>query len=342
MKLLLIYFFLSSLASCSFIKRIPEKKNHRPSGVDLAFSEPLDTNAPQIAPNEETIRLGEHGGDIFVHEEKKMDEDLGKKRKKIRFGLSLGPGLYRTINYVSLLRYLEKENLAPGVITGTGFGAIIAAMYASGMTPEVIEWNFYKYFKEKKNTALYTEDWLEEVDTLLLEVFRNKNLRDTKKKMYITLYNEKTKKTHYFDKGNIHSLLLMNLKLGRNETSSRDKNKYSAAFEDEIFNAKLMRRHGVDFAIGADVLGDKFDFLNSNEFLIGVYGKAAGKIAKEKKEFDYFFSIPLREMRLDSVDNRSSYLLKSYEYIKKEAELLKKVIQLKRESNLDLELPTSF
>lgn len=347
MKRLFLCSLLVVLTACANIQQLPPKplpgqqtvttatSANTPAQVDMGLPNEIGINGgstPQLIPNEETVRLGDRGGDIFTRVEDSATIGQGVS-KKLRIGLSFGPGLYRTINYVSLLKFLERQNLNPQVITGTGFGAIVAAMYASGMTPEVIEWNFYRYFKEKRKYRPYESEWLEEVDTLLLDKLKNKNIQDTSKKFYITLYNSKTKKTYYFDKGNIRELLLLNLKLSNSVDTRKAGIQYTTAFENEVFNAGLMRKLGVDFTIGADVLGTKFDFEDSNEYLIGVFGRAAGRIAREKKGFDYFYSIPLQKMSLDSTENGAFYLLKTQEYVEAQSSRLKKLIQQKISSS---------
>lgn len=341
MKRIFLCSFLIVLTACSGIQQLPPKPTpgmqtttaksaNTPAQVDMGLPDEIGINGgstPQLIPNEETVRLGDRGGDVFTPVE---DSTIGQgASRKLRIGLSLGPGLYRTINYVSLLKFLERQNLTPQVITGTGFGAIVAAMYASGMTPEVIEWNFYRYFKEKKKLRPYETEWIEEVDTFLLDKLKNKTIQDSAKKFYITLYNSKTKKTYYFDKGNMRELLLLNLKLSNSVDQRKKGTQYTTAFENEVFNAGLMKRLGVDFAIGADVLGSKFDFEESNEFLIGVYGRTAGRINREKKGFDYFYSIPLQKMSLDSTENGAFYLLKTQEYVEAQSSRLKKLVQQK-------------
>lgn len=348
MKRIFLYSLLVALTACSSIQQLPPKSTsgtlpptshqpnpNAPAQVDLGLPSEIGLNGgstPQLIPNEETVRLGDRGGDVFTPVEDSATIGQGVS-KKLRIGLSLGPGLYRTLNYVSLLKFLERQNLNPQVVTGTGFGAIVAAMYASGMTPEVIEWNFYRYFKEKRKYRPFETEWLEEVDNLLLDKLKNKTIQDTTKKFYITLYNSKTKKTYYFDKGNMRELLLLNLKLSNSVDLRKSGTQYTAAFENEVFNAGLMKRLGVDFTIGADVLGSKFDFEDSNEFLIGVFGRAAGRITREKKGFDYFYSIPLQKMSLDSTENGAFYLLKTQEYVEAQSNRLKKLIQQKISSS---------
>ena len=334
--------------SCSTIKPITKKTEREnrvsrvsPDQVELGLpensvqaQEGSTTITPTVTPPETTVRLGDRGGDAYTEAEETSEDH--PVVKKLRIGLSLGPGLYRTINFVSVLKFLERQNLAPQTLTGTGFGAIVAAMYSNGMTPEVIEWNFYRYFKEKNRHRVYTEEWFDEVDHLLLEKFKHKKIEDSPKKFYITLFDAKTKKTYYFDKGNIHDLLLMNLRLTNGLKAKKQTSRYTAAFENEAFNANLMKRLGIDFTIGADVLGAKFDFEDSNEFLIGVYGRAAGRISREKKQFDYFYSIPLEKMSLDSTENGALFLMETQKYVEAQSNIIKKKIQQKLSSVSEL------
>ena len=155
--------------------------------------------------------------------------------------------------------------------------------------------------------------------------------QDTKKKLILTLYDHKTKKAYYFDKGNIRDLLLLNLKLANDTIESKSGQKYSTAFEKEVFNSRLLRQLGAEFTMAADVLGAKFDFDTPNEFLIGVYGRTAGRIQKERKDFDYSVTLPLSEMNLDSTKDSPLFLQKSYEFMQKQTPLLIKRINDKME-----------
>ncbi len=337
-KLLVLFSILFLVASCSSVKPI-HTNDHKniyglggsPDQVDLTLDANKPTDKPvDVVPPEETVRVGgERGGDVYSNSD---TEAPHAETKKLRIGLSFGPGLYRTINYVSFLKILERQNLSPDIVTGTGFGAIIAAMYASGMTPEVIEWNFYKYFKEKKKNRPYDHDWIAEVDNAFLMKFKNLNVQDMKRKLYLTLYDHKTKKTYYFDKGNIRDLLLLNLRLSNNFTESKSGQKYSTAFEKEVFNARLLRQVGAEFTIAADALGNKFDFDTPNEFLIGVYNRTAGRIQKERKDFDYSATLPLTGMNLDSTKDSPLFLQKSYVFMQKQSPVILKKLQAKIDS----------
>lgn len=331
--LALIIIFITSCSSIRPIGSRDQKSNEttNPDQVDLSL-DPMSSEKPvDVIPQEETVRVGDRGGDLYSTSEQGETTSRGESRK-LRIGLSFGPGIYRTINYVSVLKILERQNLSPDIITGTGLGAIVAAMYAAGMTPEVIEWNFYKYFKEKSKNRPYDSEWLAEIDETFLSKFKSMNIQDTKKKFFITLYDHTTKKTYYFDKGNIRDLLLLNLKLSDNFAISKKRQKYSTAFENEVFNARLLRQLGAEFTIAVDSLASKVDFENANEFLIGVYGRTAGRIQKEKKDFDYSVSLPLATMNLDSTKDGPLFLQRSYEYMQKQTPIIKKKLQARLES----------
>lgn len=325
-----------TMASCSSLKSKQGKSGNtvQHDQVDLGL-EGTDgsSDAPVIAPYEETVRLGDRGGDVYSESENaEVNQVIARK---LKIGLSLGPGLYRAINYVSLLRYLERQSLTPQLLTGTGFGAIVAAMYAHGMTPDMIEWNFYRYFREKGNHRPYEEEWYEDISTLLLDKLKGKQIQNASKKLFLTLYSAKTKKTYYFDKGDTKDLLLKNLQLANNKKASHQ-GTYTAAFQNEVFNPKLMSRLGADFTIGADVLGTKFEFEDSSEFLVGIYGRAAGIISRERKGFDYFISLPLTSNELDSTQNSAASLMKTQEFLEKQNSQIKKVIQQKTSANSSL------
>lgn len=338
-KLLLLFVNALILTSCSSLKTIHSHKSSqsiekiKPDRVDIVLDNAQKVEkAIEVAPLDETVRVGEHGGDLYTVDQSSEDQ---RERKKLRIGLSFGPGIYRTINYVSILKILERQNLSPDIITGTGFGAIVASMYAVGMTPEVIEWNFYKYFKEKRGNKPYDQDWFQEIDNTLLSKLRSFQIQDAKKKLFLTLYDHKTKKTYYFDKGNIRDLLLLNLKLSTDFKESKSGQKYSTAFEKEVYNARLLRQLGAEFTIAVDVLGTKFDFDVPNEFLIGVYGRTAGRIQKEKKDFDYAVTLPLSLMNLDSTKESPLFMQKSFEFMQKQIPVLVKKLNDKIESSIN-------
>lgn len=324
--IILLLLFLTT--SCSSVK--PISSNHSSTSVDLPASVELEIsdktqneNPLTLHPAEETVRLGLKGGDVYVQGEAQGAQKAFDKLKRLKIGLSLGPGLYRTISYVSMFKQFEKAKLVPTVITGTEFGALVAAMYASGMTPESIEWNFYKYFKEKSNRKIFSEDWLEDIDKLLISKIKIKNIEDAKKKLFLTLYSSKTKKTHYFEKGNLRQILLLNFKLLDSDDADFS---YTAAFEKEIFNSNLLKHFGSDTTIAADVLGPKYELVDPSEQLSLIYTKIIALLKKEKKSYDYFIEIPVGQTALDSIKDGPEVLMKSKKFFDTQTIVIKKSI----------------
>ena len=56
------------------------------------------------------------------------------KDARPRIGVALGGGSARGFAHIGALASLERHDLAPDVIAGTSFGAIIGALYASGQS----------------------------------------------------------------------------------------------------------------------------------------------------------------------------------------------------------------
>ena len=56
-----------------------------------------------------------------------------------RIGVALGGGTARGYAHIGALAALERHGLAPSVLAGTSFGALMGALYAASRTPEELE-----------------------------------------------------------------------------------------------------------------------------------------------------------------------------------------------------------
>src|SRR5436189_6192867 len=65
--------------------------------------------------------------------------DAGAQVKRPKIGLALSGGGAKGCAHVGVLRQLEKMHIPVDYIAGTSMGAVIGALYASGMTPDEIE-----------------------------------------------------------------------------------------------------------------------------------------------------------------------------------------------------------
>ena len=60
-------------------------------------------------------------------------------RKRKSFGLALGSGGAKGMLHIGVLRALERESYIPDMIGGSSIGALLGAMYVSGMSPNEIQ-----------------------------------------------------------------------------------------------------------------------------------------------------------------------------------------------------------
>ncbi len=69
-----------------------------------------------------------------------------------RIGLTLGGGGVRGLAHVLVLETLDEFGCRPSVISGTSMGAIIGALYASGMSGKTIKERIRKHTISKRDT----------------------------------------------------------------------------------------------------------------------------------------------------------------------------------------------
>ena len=58
------------------------------------------------------------------------------EHRQARIGLALGGGAARGFAHVGVIQVLQEAGLHPQVVTGTSAGSLVAALYASGKTPQ--------------------------------------------------------------------------------------------------------------------------------------------------------------------------------------------------------------
>jgi hypothetical protein len=325
------------LNACANIKVINRETIHANDGVevdtDKLSNERLNTpNEKPVIVNEETIRIGENGGEVFSNTNvvplENSEPDI---IKSLRVGISFGPGLSRSISYVEVLKELERQNIQLNLITGNEFGAIIAALYANGITPEMIEWMFFKYFKEMKNLQPYSTKWIEEVDVHFLTKLKNIKIEELKIKFYLTLFDHVQNKAYFFNRGNVRDLILLSLRLTDNALKFKDGKTYSGTFEKEVFNVRLMKSVGADFTIAVDSLTGKLTVSDDNKEILEKLKLTSLKALKEKKGFDVVLNLPLQDFKLDSGMESSNEIEQSNSYTKKQIQLIKKKIKIQIE-----------
>ncbi|TNF31800.1 MAG: hypothetical protein EP319_01100 [Deltaproteobacteria bacterium] len=218
--------------------------------------------------------------------------------------LIFGPGLNRVRCYIPILKNLEREGVKIHIVSGSGLGAVLASMYAMGLTPDKIEWQFHKFGRSAKDYAPYSKDWMELVDQIFLQQLKGKKIQNGVRRLILPIYNIKQNKTVYLSRGDLYWTLEQQLTLGQ----SLKKSNFMAPFHKEIYNLLEMRRMGADIVGGLDVLTNSVEFKNVDHFLLGTYGKAAAIAKKEIQNLGIYLTVDDNAPRLDSIDGMPEYL----------------------------------
>ncbi len=93
-----------------------------------------------------------------------------------KIGLALGGGGVRGLAHILVLELLDEMGCKPSIISGTSMGAVIGALYASGLSGKTIKERIFQYTTWKKetwrNVLKKRSDFLEWVKNLDLEYER--------------------------------------------------------------------------------------------------------------------------------------------------------------------------
>lgn len=267
-----IIFYLTGCSSIHSIKKNDQFKNHSndknnnqssiSENINKDLSNEKKIEAPVIVRPPETIRLGAKGGEVYIPSVlnaepafKKMEED---------YVINLGPGHLKSILHLQALKEWEKQGLKVSAITGVEMGAVMAALYASGMTLERIEWAIFKFFKGHQKKEISTDEWRNEIGKELLLPLKDKNIENFKTKYFIFLYDHTKKKIVKFSKGNAFDLLMLHLRPFHFPRLFKTGESYSG-FDPHYAFIKDQLKLVSEVSVGFNLLGTKDFKKYSNE-----------------------------------------------------------------------------
>ncbi|MFK7811106.1 MAG: patatin-like phospholipase family protein [Maribacter sp.] len=126
-------------------------------------------------------------------------------------GLVLSGGGYRGIAHAGAIKAFEEAGIFPNRISGCSAGAIVAALYAAGYSPQEIL-TFFKEVKifEFNRFARNKPGWVD-TDTfrsLLRSYFPENNFADLHKKLFVTTTDLLSGKIKVFNSGTLVDALL--------------------------------------------------------------------------------------------------------------------------------------
>lgn len=128
----------------------------------------------------------------------------GTPRKTL--GLALGGGSARGLSHIGILKVLHQHTLFPNYLAGTSMGAVIAALYAAGYTPEQIQslakttdWKTIVDFTVPKAGLIRGQL----VENKLRQLLQNKTFAELAIPLRLVAYNLTKKQQVVFSQGDV-------------------------------------------------------------------------------------------------------------------------------------------
>ncbi len=131
----------------------------------------------------------------------------------MKIGIALSGGAARGWAHIGVIKALEENGIVPEVISGTSAGAIVAAIYANGKTPDEMEeitkdasiWKIYSFglsnFTFMPASGLTKLNYLEKV--LAENLPESGDFKDLQKQLFVATSNLNTCDCEIFNQGNI-------------------------------------------------------------------------------------------------------------------------------------------
>jgi len=220
-----------------FISCSTSKTTNEPLGVQL--------NNLSVGKAKPKIKEGSYGPEYTgVGGEAQHD-------KEPIIALILGPGLNRTLGYAYLLKSLLRNNINIRIISGTGMGAVVASHFASGKSPEKIEWLFYKFLNGVKGKRAFSPIWKSELEKKLLKDFKNLGIQELGITLVIPIFIKKAFRVENLKRGSLNSSLKAQFRFYH----PKMKGPISTPLQWSVYNGKYLKELGADIVIGGRCFG---------------------------------------------------------------------------------------
>lgn len=220
-------------------------------------------------------------------------------KHNINYGLALSGGGARGIAHLGVLQALDENGITPSVMSGTSMGAMVAVIYAMGISPkEVLE--FIK--GEVRPTALKNMDWnrmgffnLNKVEKYLRGQIEKDDFSALKIPVYITVTNLNTGQFEIKSEGKLVEYVMASASI-------------PLLFKPVVIGETYYVDGGVTKNLSAQVLEGKCDkiigihvnhispqtdFRRMKDVAVRTYHLAVyNTISEEKRHCDYFIDPP--------------------------------------------------
>jgi len=178
-----------------------------------------------------------------------------KKRPKL--GLALGAGAARGLAHIGVLKVLHKNNIYPDYLAGTSMGAVIAAAYAAGKTPQELE--IIATTADWKNMVDFTPPKVgllqgKLIEKKILDLVENKKFHQLNIPLQVVAYNLTKKKKALFSKGDVTKAVRASLSMpGIVAPVTIDHKQYVDGMIVDPTPFDIVKNMGAEVVIGVDL-----------------------------------------------------------------------------------------
>ncbi len=195
--------------------------NQRSGPPDLSHIEAqLGTKIHRLLPNAPSLEEDQQAREIpFVLGNptsgySRAVRYLAREIGDVLVGLALGSGAALGFAHIGVLKVLEREKIPIDLVAGSSMGAVVAAAWACGVTPQEMEEVVSTFTNRWKTFALLADFdllWFqrgffrgEKVTKLLRKVYGNKTFQDTWLPLKVLAVNFNTREEVILDHGSIY------------------------------------------------------------------------------------------------------------------------------------------
>jgi len=134
-----------------------------------------------------------------------MSTTLREWLKKEPFTLTMSSGFFGFYAHLGFLSVLEEENILPDKITGSSAGALVGAIFASGLSTSEIKEFLFELKKENFWDPLGIGGLLkgDKFKKLLDHIIPVRNINNTKIKLKLSVFNLTKKRTDILENGDL-------------------------------------------------------------------------------------------------------------------------------------------
>lgn len=244
-----IIFFLL-LVGCSN-KKVKEKENIY-TGVDVNLAKNNSTDVKLDLKS----NIGTYGPD-FESESNYKSNDNQKKS----IGILITPSHYKSVLALDLLKCFQINDIKINLISGAGFGSLLAALYAQNDSSEEIRWKIINKTTELLKINNFSKDWVKEWERFIDKNINEEAIINSSVSLWIP----------DIIKGKVVYRASKNIKEQLKNNLNPQSKKYTLNYN--LFNEDKLSKLPVDRVLVVNTLGEKITFLKPNEMMIGIYGK---------------------------------------------------------------------